>query len=295
METGFLIGLGLFCVWMLARCWFRIEEGHVGVLASFGAALRDGKKLRTFRPGLHFKPPWHVVHDVSLKEHNLDLSGEQGGRNAMAEDGTMLRFDSILRFVPVENELEAYLFGFKHQKEHIIGLFTCLLRNEIANFRAVEDPDKGPVSRLTTPDGGSYAVIRRERQALNTRIEDFCRERIGERNYGIHFVAVDLTDILPPDELADALNAVINARAEAEVLYSRGESECEQQLLAAKRGVEIAKARALAAEVEIKKLGTYLDGLHKLGTLTAYVQRRRAEILSEAQKVYLKADDGRDR
>jgi regulator of protease activity HflC (stomatin/prohibitin superfamily) len=296
MEAGLVIGFGIFCAWGLVRCWFRVDEGHVAVVTSFGAALRKGKELYTFPPGLHFKLPWQIVHDVSLKEHNLDLSGEQGGRTAMAEDGTMLRFDSILRYVPVENALDAYLFGLKHSKEHMIGLFTCLLRNEIANFRTPsQDEKKGPVSRLVDYDGGSYAVIRRERQALNARIEEFCRARIGERKYGLRFNAVDLTDILPPDELADALNAVINARAEADVLYSRGEGECEQQLLAAEKGVQIAKARAKAAEVEILKLGAYLERLQKLGTLDAYVSRRRAEVLSEAQRVFVKADDGRAR
>jgi regulator of protease activity HflC (stomatin/prohibitin superfamily) len=283
-----IAGLSVFLLFTLSRCWFRVDEGSTVVLTSFGAALRDGKHLRTFPPGLHFKAPWQHAHHVSTKEQSLLLSGEEGGRTAMAEDGTVLRFDSILRYAPAKDELEAYLFGLKRRREHIVGLFTCLLRSEIANFRA-PDPEGGPVTRAlaSRSDGGSFALIRRERQLLNKRIESFVMDAIGA-NYGVHFSAVDLTDILPPDELADALNAVLTAHANADSLYARAESDCQQRMLAAERGVEIARERARAAELEIVTLGSYLAKLETSGVLDAYVARRRAEVLSEAKGVYLK-------
>lgn len=288
-ELAIVTGLGVFSLWVASRCWFRVDEGATAVLASFGAALRDGKHLRTFPPGLHFKAPWQHVHRVSMKEQSLLLSGEEGGRTAMAEDGTVLRFDSILRFAPSKDDLEAYLFGLKRKKEHIVGLFTCLLRSEIANFRAA-DLAGGPVSRAlaSRADGGSYALIRRERQLLNRRIESFVMESIGP-SYGVHFSAVDLTDILPPDELADALNAVLSANAGADALYAHAESDCQQRMLAAERGVEIAKQRARAAEVEIRTLGTFLAQLSRDGVLSAYVARRRSEVLAESRSVLYRA------
>lgn len=207
----------------------------------------------------------------------------------MARDGTVLRFDSILRFMPLEDELERYLFGLRHRKEHVTNLFTCLLRNEIANFRAPE-LQGGPVSRAlaSRQDEGSYALIRRERQMLNHRIESFTRDQIGTK-YGVRFSAVDITDILPPDELADALNAVLAARAGADALYARAESDCQQRVMAAGRGVEIARQRAAAAAIEIGEIGKRLSELHANGTLASYVARRRAEVLSESQKTIYKA------
>jgi hypothetical protein len=47
----------------------------------------------------------------------------------------VLRFESILRYLPVENALYDYIFDMRSPREHITSLFTCLLRNEIANFR----------------------------------------------------------------------------------------------------------------------------------------------------------------
>ena len=122
---------------------------------------------------------------------------------------------------------------------------------------------------------------------LNDRIERFCRDRIAD-HYGVRFNAVDLTDILPPDELAGALNAVINAQSESEMHYFRAEGDCRQRLLASERGVPIAKARALAIETEVRKLGEFLFELYESKTLDKYVARRRSEALSESRMVYLK-------
>src|SRR5687768_4487634 len=159
LLLGMLVGAAAFCVYLSARRCFRVEQGHVGVLTTFGAAKKDGTHLRTYTPGLHFKWPWQRVHHVAMMEQSLELSGEEGGRTAMAYDGTILRFDSILRFQPVPKELEHFLFDLKSPHEHITGLFTSLLRNEIANFH--------PQGSADDEHGGAYALIRRQRAMLN--------------------------------------------------------------------------------------------------------------------------------
>jgi regulator of protease activity HflC (stomatin/prohibitin superfamily) len=289
---GLLVGLSLYAVRLIGRCAFRVEEGHVAVLSSFGAVERADGQLRTFGPGLHWRWPWQRSTVVAVMEQNLDLSGKEGGRTAMADDGTVLRFDSILRYVPLERELYTFLFGMRKPLEHITWLFTCLLRNEIANFKTTEVASgtalqtPGPSFDFST-HAGSYALIRRERKRLNSVIEKVAAAQIGER-YGVQFNAVDLTDVLPPDELADALNAVIHAQTEAETDFFRAQADCQQRVLAAERGVEIARARAAAAATEIDHIGRHLGELERGGTLDDYVKRRRAEILSESRTVYLK-------
>lgn len=135
-----------YLAYLATRCLFRVEEGHLAVLTAFGAAERLGPKgaLRSYGPGLHRKLPWQRAHQVALMEQSVDLSGEEGGRNAMAEDGTLLRFDSVLRFLPMEEKLDEYVFGMRAPVEHITGLFTCILRNEIANFRDPSTPPPHP-------------------------------------------------------------------------------------------------------------------------------------------------------
>lgn len=306
LLIGLAVGVSLYWLFALSRSYFRVDEGFVAVLVTFGAAERDGERLRVRRPGLHFKWPWQHVILVSMKEQNLDLAGEEGGSTAMAEDGTILRFDSILRYEPVESALSEFLFGLRTPLEHITGLFTCLLRNEIANFRPTpsrphslvdEAPHTGedrlddgrPSSlgqRAFGTQGGSFALIRRERGRLNASLETFARAQVGER-YGVRFNAVDLIDILPPDELDAALNAVMQAQTEADAHYFRAESECQQRILAAERGVTIAKTRAEAIAKEIDVIGAALATLRNEGTLDAYVERRRDEVLGEARTTFL--------
>ncbi len=290
LEIGILIGLGVYAFLVAYRCTFRVQEGTVAVLTSFGAAERTPeahKGLRKYGPGLHFKRPWQRVVTVPMMEQSLELSGERGGRSAMADDGTVLRFDSILRYVPVEQELEQFLFGLRAPLEHITALFTCLLRNEIANFRSPVLAAQGTPNTDFVAQAGSYALIRRERNRLNGHIAEFARTQIGNR-YGVQFSAVDLIDVLPPDELADALNAVMQAHTEAETHYFRAEGDCRQRVLAAERGVEIARARAQATHTEIVTMGKHLAELARKGTLAEYVARRRQEVFSEARSRYVK-------
>jgi regulator of protease activity HflC (stomatin/prohibitin superfamily) len=297
-TIGFAIGLVLYLGFITTRCFFRVNEGHVAVLTSFGAVVRAGGgkegRVEIHGPGLHRKLPWQHPHDVSVKEQNLDLSGEKGGRSVMAQDGTVLRVDSILRYAPVEEELEQYLFGLRAPREHITGLFSCLLRNEIANFgpasTAVVAGERPTAMKIHTGDDvtSSYAVILRERRALNQRIEKFCHDRI-EKGYGVRFRAVDLTDILPPDELADALNAVLNTETDWHGRYARAEAECRQRVVAAQRGVDIASARAEAVQTEIGKLAGFLDELQRQGVLAMYLRRRRAEVHSEARSTFVRS------
>jgi regulator of protease activity HflC (stomatin/prohibitin superfamily) len=295
LVLGLAIGLLVYGAFALAlRVTFRVEEGHLAALVTFGRAeTRDGKKrLITYGPGLHWKKPWQKAVFVSMKEQNLDLNADEGGGTAMADDGTMLRLESFVRYVPVEEVVYEHLFGVERPAQHITGLFTCLLRNEIANFRGTpKDLVAGvsqPISRFDfATQAGSYALIRRERRLLNEAIKHFCEERIDNR-YGVRFVAVDLADILPPDEIADALNAVMQAQSESEALLFRAEGECQQQILAAERGVEIARTRAGAIEIEVKRLATFFEDLDARGVLDAYVARRRSEVTSESRALFLK-------
>lgn len=298
-AIGLAAGVTIYLVYVIYRSTFRVEEGHLAVLVAFGEARlasdSKGKRvLETFKPGIHWKKPWERVVDVSMKEQTLDLNKETGGGTAMAADGTILRLDSFVRYVPVESDLYEHIFGLERPVDHITGLFTCLLRNEIANFRGKGAPSRGDgqTDTLSTrfdfaEQSGSYELIRRERKLLNDRIESFCRERIDNK-YGVHFNAVDLADILPPDELADALNAVIQAHSEAEALLHRTEAECQQRVLSAERGLAIASARSQAIEIEIIKLSSFLAELDRNGVLDAYVARRRSEVTSESRTLFLK-------
>jgi regulator of protease activity HflC (stomatin/prohibitin superfamily) len=289
MVCGFL----LYLIYLASRCVFQVQEGHLGVLISFGKVLPTepgSDQLKTFGPGLHVKWPWQCVRKVSMMEQMIDLSGEEGGTTAMASDGTMLRLDSKLRMTPQVDHLHHYLFSMERPVEHVKGLFTCLLRNEIANFDQKQSTAKAEIKEqpyLQAVRVGSYAAIRRERRLLNQHIQEFCRAQIGDR-YGVRFDGVDLTDILPPEELAQSLNSVMNAQSEAQRLLAQTEAECEQRMLSARKGLAIARARGRAVEDEIGTMAGLLADLQRNGTLDLYIDRRRGEVLADSRISYIK-------
>lgn len=176
--NGLSMGALLVGVLVAAFSVFRVEEGHLGLLTAFKAVKRNGDgALRTFSPGLHVKLPWERAVQVNMMEQHLALP-EDGGREAIAEDGTVLRLDASMRYTPALGGLHEYVFGMRHTSDHLTHLFTALMRNELANVRA---PD---AQRL----GGSYALIRRDRKPLDLRIEAACKAQLDDR-YGVKFRA----------------------------------------------------------------------------------------------------------
>jgi regulator of protease activity HflC (stomatin/prohibitin superfamily) len=276
LMIGIGVGLLAYAAWIAAACFFQVDEGHLAVLSRFGAAVRaPGKhELATFGPGLHFKWPWLKVHLVSMKEQLQSLT--EGHPMAMANDGTVLWLDASLRFRPVAANLEKYLFDLERPRELFTHLARSLLRNEIANFGA----EKSDVEC-------SYALIRRERRALNGRIETACRQALSE-GYGVEFSAVDLADVKPPEEVGDALNAMVHAAQEADAAYADAEAINQRRVVAAEQGVEVAKANARAAEAEIEKLGEHLGALADARTLSQYVARRKAEVLAQTRTLFVR-------
>ena len=134
---------------------------------------------------------------------------------------------------------------------------------------------------------GAYALIRRERKALNSRVTDFGKRLVGDQ-FGVRLEAIDVMNFEPPDELREALNTVVQAKNDVDAALFRAEGECQQRLLAAKKGVEIAQDRARAIEVEMITLGEKLGELFRTKVLDDYVSRRRAEVLSESRQVYVR-------
>jgi regulator of protease activity HflC (stomatin/prohibitin superfamily) len=294
ISLGALL-LGLILTWL---SYLRVEEGHLAVLTRFGEVVcesfqgselsaprkldfTESKPVKLFRPGVHWKRPWDQVVVFSTMERVIDLSGEEGGKYAMAADGTVLRLDSKIRFFPKENDYYSYLFELKNPMAHIREMFTCIIRNEIANFRGEFSGDQDVL--------GSYSVIRRDRKRLNEQVEFICKDQIGV-SYGIQFRGVDLIDIVPPQELEVALNGIQNAKTEAETMFARAEGDTRQKIVAAEQGVEIAKIRAESVAMELQTLAKMIKKLFKDGNIDDYLFHRKTELLGDSKMVFLQRE-----
>lgn len=285
---SFTIGIFIFLIYSLKKCFFQVNEGNIAILKNFGKAIsinNSPSNLKIYKPGLHTKKPWQKAVKISVMEQIVELSGTDGDTMAMASDGTLLRIDAKLRFIPSLKDLYALIFSMENPLEHTKGLFTCILHQEISCFENKKLNNNDHSHELTNV--GSYAAIRSDRGLLNKHIQEFCNSKLGN-TYGIQFENVDVTDILPPDELAQSLNAVINAQSEAQRLYALTEGACEQRIMAAKKGIDIAKAKAKATEEDIETMAKILEELQNAGTLNCYIERRHAEVFAESRISYVK-------
>lgn len=105
---------------------------------------------------------------------------------------------------------------------------------------ATEGSGRRPPPRTLEP---SVVTAEPSAQALRRKV------RLGQaaarkhlEPYGVRFDAVDLVDLQPPDELADALNVVLTAQVEAEDLHRQTESVCLLRALAAEEDAAVARA-----------------------------------------------------
>jgi regulator of protease activity HflC (stomatin/prohibitin superfamily) len=275
LIIGSLIGVALVALWLVIRAGFRVDNGNLAVLTAFGRFVRDrAGGVRTFGPGLHWKVPWAQVLEVSLAERGMAFGNGESSIEALAADGTRIRVNARLRYRVVADGVARYLADAKDAAAQLAGLFRLTVREQVARFE--QRPD----------ELSAYTSLRLRMPELQQRTLDaIAGPALAE--YGIQVTSVDLLQIDPPEELVDALNAVITAEAEAHALVARTELQTQQRLLSAEQAVAIANARALATEAEIRTIGAELATLADRGVLRDYVARRRIEVLGGSRRVYL--------
>lgn len=275
LILGAAIGAALVGLYAFIRAGFSVDNGNAAVLTVFGRFVRSSdKKVRTYGPGLHWKAPWANPIIVSLAERSLGLDEKSKSIEALASDGTRIRVNARLRYRVTEDGVARFIADAKDAVEHLAGLFQVTVREQVARFE--QKPE----------ELSAYTSLRLRMHELQSRIQD-AMKHAALTEYGIAVASVDLLQIDPPEELVDALNAVITAESEARALVSRTELQAQQRLLAAEQAVAIANAHALAQEAEIRTIGTELTTLHNQGVLRDYVARRQLEVLGESQRVYL--------
>ena len=273
--VGLAIGVALVALYGFWRGAFRVDNGTVGVLTVFGKFVTDEHgAVRTFPPGLHGKAPWAHPNVLSLAERSLAFDDKNTAIEALAADGTRIRVNARLRFKVDEARAARFLADSKDAIEHLAGLFQLTVREQVARFAQRAE------------ELSAYTALRLRMSELQLRIQDAMKGTAHEE-YGIVVVAVDLIQIDPPEELIDALNAVITAESEANALVARTELSSQQRTLAAEQAVAIANARALAVESEIRTVGGELAILADQGVLRDYVARRRIELLGGSRRVYV--------
>src|SRR5215469_14613497 len=162
-----------FIAWFLTRYLvaglYTVNQNERAVKTSFGRAERVGDattlsdpiaeslteeeksrynypQVRVIQPGgPYFKWPWERVYKVPVSTQTINMafdpetpSANQGGKvlEAVTKDQLNTGLTGQIRYRVSEKNLYAYLFGVERPIVHVMGYFTSVLRERIANFEA---------------------------------------------------------------------------------------------------------------------------------------------------------------
>ena len=321
-----------FIAWFLVRYLvagiYTVNQNERAVKTRFGRAERLGNattlqdpmsefllpeekerysypQVRVIPPGgPYFKWPWEKVYKVPVATQTINMafdpenpSANQGGRilEAVTKDQLNTGLTGQLRYRVSEKNLYAYIFGVKRPIVHVMGYFTAVLRERIANFEAPAAPSaaNAPKSAVPTPEIATAAIgvsindLRKNLRDINEHMDRECKS--SEARYGIALDASLITGIDPPTEVESALAAINTAYNQVSSDISLAQATADQKIVQSKTAVEIETLKAQAEVEPLKALAGQLRELKQSGpdALPAYVRNVRLKLFSEARRAIL--------
>jgi regulator of protease activity HflC (stomatin/prohibitin superfamily) len=332
-----LIGVAIgFVAWFLVRYLvagvYTVNQNERAVKTSFGRAERIGEATTLQDPiaehllpeererysypqvrvipagGPYFKWPWQKVHKVVVATQTINMAfdpetptANQGGTivEAVTKDQLNTGLTGQIRYRVSEKNLYAYIFGVKRPIVHVMGYFTSVLRERIANFEApavtslAESKGAIPTPEVATAAiGVSINDLRKNLRDINEHMDRECKS--SEARYGIALDASLITGIDPPREVESALAAINTAYNQVSSDISLAQAGADQKLVQSKTAVEIETLKAQAEVEPLKALADQLRELKKSGpdALPAYVRNVRLRLFSEAARAILEVPHG---
>jgi regulator of protease activity HflC (stomatin/prohibitin superfamily) len=330
---GLLVGLAAwFLVRYLVAGTYTVNQNERAVKTSFGRAERVGHattlqdpiaqslrpeererycypQVRVIPPGgPYFKWPWEQVHKVPVATQTMNMaydpetpSANQEGTilEAVTKDQLNTGLTGQIRYRVSEKNLYAYLFGVKRPIVHVMGYFTSVLRERIANFEAPRPPAPAPAAGgIPTPElataamGVSINDLRKNLRDINDHMDQECKS--SEARYGIALDASLITGIDPPPEVEGALAAINTAYNEVSSDISLAQAAADQKLVQSRTAVEIETLKAQTEIEPLKALAAQLRLLKQSGpdALPAYLRNVRLRLFSRARRVILEVPRG---
>jgi regulator of protease activity HflC (stomatin/prohibitin superfamily) len=332
MPVSILLGVAVgFIAWFLVRYLvagvYTVNQNERAVKTSFGRAERVGTattlqdpiaeallaeekerynypQVRVIPPGgPYYKWPWQKVYKVSVATQTVNMaydpenpSANQGGTvlEAVTKDQLNTGLTGQIRYRVSEKNLYAYLFGVKRPIVHVMGYFTSVLRERIANFEAPPPPPAAQSGiAIPTPEIATAAIgvsindLRKNLRDINEHMDRECKS--SEARYGIALDASLITGIDPPGEVESALAAINTAYNQVSSDISLAQAGADQKIVQSKTAVEIETLKAQAEVEPLKALADQLRELKKSGpdALPAYVRNVRLKLFSDARRAIL--------
>ena len=182
---------------------------------------RLGTYSTTWHTGMHFKIPFieRLVKKISLKEQVVDFPPQP----VITKDNVTMQIDTVIYFEITDPKM--FTYGVERPMQAIENLTATTLRNIIGDLELDQT--------LTSRD------------VINTRMRSILDEATDP--WGIKINRVELKNIIPPQEIQNAMEKQMKAERERRESILRAEGEKKSQILVAEGQKE---SQILVAEAE---------------------------------------------
>ena len=218
-----LVVLIVLVLWVVASCIRVVPEAQAMVVERFGGYLT------TWNKGIHLKMPFvdRVAKRVTLKEQVVDFAPQP----VITKDNVTMQIDTVVFYQITDPKLFAY--GVENPILAIENLTATTLRNIIGDMELDET--------LTS------------REVINTKM----RANLDQATdpWGIKVGRVELKNIIPPDQIVDAMEKQMKAERERREAILIAEGEKKSSILRAAGKKESAILEAEAEKEAAKEAG----------------------------------------
>jgi regulator of protease activity HflC (stomatin/prohibitin superfamily) len=234
----FIIALILIILVVLANNIRVVPQAHAFVIERLGAYMT------TWYVGLHVKIPLldRVAKVVSLKEQVVDFDPQP----VITKDNVTMQIDTVVYYQITDPKM--YTYGVESPMAAIENLTATTLRNIIGDLELDET--------LTSRD------------TVNTKMRSILDDATDP--WGIKVNRVELKNIIPPEEIQDAMEKQMKAERERRESILRAEGEKKSAVLVAEGEKEAAILRAEAQkEAAIRAAEGEAEAIMKVQQATA--------------------------
>ena len=243
---------------ILIRCIRVVPQARACVIERLGAYST------TWGVGLHFKLPFieRIARTVSLKEQVVDFPPQP----VITKDNVTMQIDTVIYFEITDPKL--YTYGVEHPLTAIENLTATTLRNIVGELELDQC--------LTSRD------------IINTKIRTILDEATDP--WGIKVNRVELKNIMPPKEIQNAMERLMNAERERREAILQAEGEKKSAILIAEGEKESAILRADAKkQAAILEAEGQAEAILKVQEATAESIRRLNAAMPSEPVIKLRA------
>jgi membrane protease subunit HflK len=203
-RFGWIVPVVLVALLVVYNSIYQVQPDERGVV------LRFGTFNRVAEPGLHFalwpaetmeKPRVGAVRQINI--------GADGG------EGQMLTSDKNIISVPFSvfwriNDAQSFLFNVADQERTIRSTAQSAMREVVGQTRA-------------------QAILTTGKNAVEAQVMEITQNLLDEYKAGVTITSINLGDVQPPAEVADAFAEVVRAGQNQQQLINEAEQYRNQQ------------------------------------------------------------------